>query len=132
MTHITISNGVREKERGTIENTYYTFIIKLYYFFKYSSPITRKYPERISITLISIKTIVLIMPTTITINERTKERLSDYKFGDWTFDDVINMLMNKVSIEDISAEHIKEHYRRLANFKGISKEEFKSRIKKTT
>jgi hypothetical protein len=24
------------------------------------------------------------MPTTITINERTKERLSDYKFGDWT------------------------------------------------
>jgi hypothetical protein len=84
------------------------------------------------ITLISIKTIVSIMPTTITINERTKERLSDYKFGDLTFDDVINMLMNKVSIEDISAEHIKEHYRRLANFKGISKEEFKSRIKKTT
>jgi predicted CopG family antitoxin len=72
------------------------------------------------------------MPTTITINERTKERLSDYKFGDLTFDDVINMLMNKVSIEDISAEHIKEHYRRLADFKGISKEEFKSRLKKTT
>jgi hypothetical protein len=84
----------------------------------------------ISITLISIKTIVLIMPTTITINEKTRERLSDYKFGDWTFDDVLNMLMNKVSIEDISAEHIKEHYRRLADFKGISKEEFKSRIKK--
>jgi len=39
-----------------------------------TTPITRKYPERISITLISIKTIVLIMPTTITINERTKER----------------------------------------------------------
>ena len=82
------------------------------------------------ITLISIETIVLIMPTTITINERTKERLSDYKFGDWTFDDVLNMLMNKVSIEDISAEHIREHYRRLADFKGLSKEEFKSRIKK--
>ncbi|VVB84249.1 Uncharacterised protein [uncultured archaeon] len=70
------------------------------------------------------------MPTTITINEKTKERLSDYKFGDLTFDDVLNMLMDKISIEDISAEHIKEHYRRFANFKGISKEEFKSRMKK--
>jgi hypothetical protein len=73
--------------------------------------------------------IVLIMPTTITINERTKERLSDYKFGDWTYDNVLNMLMDKVSIEDISEEHIKEHYRRLADFKGITKEEFKSRMK---
>jgi hypothetical protein len=82
------------------------------------------------ITLISIKTIVLIMPTTITINKKTKERLSDYKFGDLTFDDVLNMLMDKISIEDISAEHIKEHYRRLADFKGISKEEFISRMKK--
>jgi len=34
-----------------------------------------------------------------------------------------------VSIEDISAEHIREHYHRLAEFKGIPKEEFKSRIK---
>jgi len=83
-----------------------------------------------SISLLSIKTTVLIMPTTITINEKTKARLSDYKFGDWTFDEVLNMLMNKVSIEDISAEHIKEHYRRLADFKGISKEELKSRIRK--
>ena len=72
------------------------------------------------------------MATTITIRERTKARLTGYRFGDWTFDDILNMLMDKVSIEDISAEHIKEHYRRLANFKGISKEEFKSRIKKTT
>jgi len=61
------------------------------------------------------------MPTTITINKTTKERLSDYKFGDWTFDDVLNMLMDKISIEDISAEHIKEHYRRLADFKGFLK-----------
>jgi len=28
-----------------------------------------------------------------------------------------------------SAEHIKEHYRRISDFKGISKEEFKSRLK---
>jgi hypothetical protein len=82
----------------------------------------------VSITLTSIETIVLIMPTTITINEKTKERLSDYKFGDLTFDNVLNMLMDKVSIEDISDEHIKEHYRRLADFKGITKEEFKSRM----
>lgn len=86
--------------------------------------------DHLSLTLISIKTIVSIMPTTITINEKTKERLSDYKLGNWTFDDVLNMLMNRVSIEDVSAEHIKEHYYRLADFKGIPKEEFKSRIKK--
>ncbi len=72
------------------------------------------------------------MSTTITINEKTKNRLSDYKFGDWTFDDVLNMFMDKVSIEDVSVEHIKEHYRRLADFKGISKDEFISRIKKTS
>jgi hypothetical protein len=71
----------------------------------------------------------LCLQTTITINEKTKERLSDYKFGDWTFDNVLNMLMDKVSIEDISEEHIKEHYRRLADFKGITKEDFKSRMK---
>lgn len=80
------------------------------------------------IILIAIKVIVLIMPTTITINERTRDRLSDYKLGDWTFDNVLNMLMDKVSIEDISEEHIKEHYRRLADFKGIAKEEFKSSV----
>ena len=36
--------------------------------------------------------------------------------------------MNKVSIEDISAKHIQEHYQRLNDFKVISKDEFKSRI----
>jgi transposase-like protein len=33
-----------------------------------------------------------------------------------------------MKVEDIIAEHIKEHYRRLADFKGISKEEFKYRL----
>ena len=33
-----------------------------------------------------------------------------------------------IPIEDISAEHIEEHYHRLAEFKGTPKEEFKSRI----
>lgn len=69
------------------------------------------------------------MPTTITINDKTKGRLADYKFGDWTYDDVLNMLMDRVSIEGISAEHIKEHYRRLSEFQGISKDEFKDRMK---
>lgn len=36
--------------------------------------------------------------------------------------------MDKVSIEDISAKHIQEHYQRLTDFEVISKDEFKSRI----
>ena len=70
------------------------------------------------------------MATTITLDMKTKERLADYKYGDMTYDEVLNMLMDKVSIEDISAEHIKEHYRRLDDFKGLSKEEFKKRLQK--
>ena len=56
-------------------------------------------------------------------------QIIDYRFGNWTFDKVLNMLMDKVSIEDISDEHIQEHYRRLADFKGITKDKFKSRMK---
>ncbi len=70
------------------------------------------------------------MATTITIDTKTKERLTDYKYGNMTYDELLNMLMDKVSIEDISAEHISEHYRRLDNFKGLSKEEFKKRLQK--
>ena len=70
------------------------------------------------------------MVTTITLDMKTKERLADYKYGDMTYDEVLNMLMDKVSIEDISAEHIKEHYRRLDDFKGLSKEEFNKRLHK--
>jgi len=69
------------------------------------------------------------MPTTITLSDQTKKRLADYKFADWTYDDVLNMFMDRVSIEDISAEHIKEHYRRFFDFKGIPKDEFKARMK---
>ena len=70
------------------------------------------------------------MATTITIREGTKARLTGDRFGDWTFDDILNMLMDRVSIEDISAEHIREHYRRLGDFKGVGMEEFKARVKK--
>ncbi len=31
------------------------------------------------------------MSTTITIGNNTKDRLADYKFGNLTFDDVLNM-----------------------------------------
>ena len=37
---------------------------------------------------------------------------------------------NKASGEDISADHVREHYLRLAGFKGIDKEEFKARVRK--
>jgi hypothetical protein len=70
------------------------------------------------------------MVTTITIEIKTKERLADYKYGDMTYDDLLNMLMDKVAIEDISAEHIREHYRRLDDFKGLSKKEFEKRLRK--
>jgi vacuolar-type H+-ATPase subunit C/Vma6 len=78
--------------------------------------------------IFTIETIVSIMSTTITVEMKTKERLADYKLGGWTYDDVLNMLMDKVSIEDISAEHVKEHYRRLGDFKGVTKEKFKKRL----
>ncbi|MEW5759479.1 MAG: hypothetical protein AB1779_01780 [Candidatus Thermoplasmatota archaeon] len=68
--------------------------------------------------------------TTITIESETKKRLLGYKYGDWTYDDVLNMLMDKVALEDITEEHIREHYARLKDFKGVSKEEFKRRIRK--
>lgn len=70
------------------------------------------------------------MPTTITIDVETKKRLADYKLGGWTYDDVLNMIMDRVSIEDISAEHIREHYRRLGDFEGLTKEEFRKRLEK--
>jgi hypothetical protein len=70
------------------------------------------------------------MATTITVEVNTKDRLADYKYGDMTYDDVLNMLMDKIPIEDISLEHIKEHYRRLDSFKGLSKEEIKKRLQK--
>jgi len=68
--------------------------------------------------------------TTITVEDETRERLADYKYGDLTYDDVLNMLMDKVPIEDVSAEHIREHYRRLGSFRGLSKDEFRKRVQK--
>ncbi len=69
------------------------------------------------------------MATTITIDKKTKERLADYKLGDWTYDEVLQLLMDNVSLEDVTAEHLRKHYRRLADFKELSKEDFKKRLK---
>lgn len=49
--------------------------------------------------------------TTLTIRETTRRRLSDYKRGDSSFDDVLNTLMDAVPLEDVMAEDIAEHYR---------------------
>ncbi len=68
------------------------------------------------------------MATTITIHKKTKERLADYKLGDWTYDEVLQLLMDNVSLEDVTAEHLRKHYRRLDDFKELSKEDFKKRL----
>lgn len=74
----------------------------------------------------SIVSIVTV--TTITIRTSTKKRLSDYKWGDRTYDDILNMLMDRVSLEDVSREQVREHYRRLESFEGIPRKEFKARV----
>ena len=66
--------------------------------------------------MVTIETIVTA--TTVTLSAKTRARLSDYKRGDATFDDVLNFLMDRVPIEDIALEQIVEHYRRLDTFKG--------------
>jgi hypothetical protein len=38
--------------------------------------------------------------------------------------------MDRVSMEDLSEEHIREHLERLKDFKGFSKDDFKKRIRK--
>ena len=55
--------------------------------------------------------------------------MSDYKWGDRTYDDVLNVLMDRVPLEDISREQVREHYRRLKTFEGVSREEFKTKVK---
>lgn len=67
--------------------------------------------------------------TTITVRTSTKKRLSDYKWGDRTYDDVLNVLMDRVPLEDISREQVREHYRRLKTFEGVSREELKAKVK---
>jgi len=62
---------------------------------------------------LAIAAIVSIVPTTITVSERTRKRLAAYKRGDSTFDDLLNRLMDEVELEDVMAEDLAEAYRRL-------------------
>ncbi|MFO8109924.1 MAG: hypothetical protein R6U17_05315 [Thermoplasmata archaeon] len=64
-----------------------------------------------------------------TIDKKTKVRSADYKLGDRAYDEVLQLLMDNVSPEDVTAEHLRKHYRRLDDFKGLSKEDFKERLK---
>jgi hypothetical protein len=84
--------------------------------------------EQVTINIIiTIKSIMAM--TTISLQRHTKERLDDYKMGNMTYDELLNIFMEKVTIEDISDEHIKEHYKRLNTFSGVTKEEFIKRIR---
>ncbi len=74
----------------------------------------------------AIATVLAI--TTITVRASTRKRLADYKWGGRTYDDVLNMLMDRVPIEDVSRDQIREHYRRLKTFRGVTKEEFKAKL----
>ncbi len=65
------------------------------------------------------------MTTTITLREKTKKRLDCYKMDEMSYDDLLNYLMDIISVNDIAEEDIKEHYRRLETFKPLPKEDFK-------
>lgn len=70
------------------------------------------------------------MQTTITISDQTRRRLSDYKRGDATYDDVLNNLMDLVPIEDVAMKDIEEHYKRLQTFQAIPANKIRERILK--
>ena len=89
-------------------------------------------PDPTMKTINIIKTIITIMTTTISIAEKTKVRLNDYKMGNMTYDDLLNVFMDAISIEDIAKEHIEEHYKRLKTFKAVSKNDFKKRLKSSS
>lgn len=59
------------------------------------------------------------MPTTITVSEKTRKRLAAYKRGDSTFDDLLNRLMDEVDLEDVMAEDLREHHKRMHDPKAV-------------
>ncbi len=44
--------------------------------------------------------------------------MADYNLGDWTYDEVLQLLMDNVSLEDVTAEHLRKHFGRSDDFKG--------------
>ncbi len=69
------------------------------------------------------------MATTITIKESTKARLDDYKMGRTTYDDLLNSFMDEIDLEDVTKNHLEEHYRRLADFRPITMDELIKHLK---
>jgi hypothetical protein len=49
--------------------------------------------------------------------------------GNMTYDRLLNAFMDEISIEDISERHIREHYHRLATFRGVPLEDFKRQLR---
>lgn len=45
---------------------------------------------------------------TIPVRPETHERLTGYKLGDATYDDVVNGLMDMVPLEEFLAQHVAE------------------------
>jgi len=94
---------------------------------------SKLFKSRLTIKTINIiKSIIIIMITTISVTEKTKTRLNDYKMGNMTYDDLLNGFMDAISIEDIAKEHIEEHYKRLKTFKAVSKDDFKKRLRSSS
>lgn len=80
--------------------------------------------------MLPLRQLVQWMATTITVSEKTRRRLADYKRGGMTFDKVLNDLMDRVPIEDISTEQVREHHRRLKDFDGVPAAEFVAKLRK--
>ena len=57
---------------------------------------------------------------TIPVKAGTWQRLKDYKMGDSTYDEILNDLMDSVPLEVFTKKVLKEHKKRLKEFKGRS------------
>lgn len=55
---------------------------------------------------------------TVAMRRRTFERLQDYKWGGATFDEVLNDLMDRQPLEEVTEEVLREHRRSLRGFQG--------------
>lgn len=64
------------------------------------------------------------MTATITVKEKTKKRLDSFKTCEMTDDDLLNYLMDTISMEEATEDDIKKHYERLETFNPVPKDDF--------
>ncbi len=76
--------------------------------------------------------IKIIMTTTISIHDETKQRLNDYKMGSMTYDDLLTYFMDAITLEELAEEHVRRHRERLQTFQAVSKDDFKKRLRQST